>query len=250
MASSVRSVAVAVILLAFMGHLDGQGKFSWMWYDHFDEIDDHMATINEHNCMSKSREELVLRPDTVAQLPVYNQLLDRIWYANRTSLIHLHNMALNRAFFYSYILQKMNDSSSFYIQPSWIYMYMSAVADVNANPYMINGSAALFDQHTYYPNWYDTVPFNNTLPLFGPKAWRWDDWQDQDNYLREPTRRVAQVADLGAGMGMNYTHPMFKMNPWYTKWLPDLRADMDSLTKFTYYIGVKYSNDTGRRPEL
>ena len=53
------------------------------------------------------------------------------------------------------------------------------------------------------------------------------------------------VADLGAGQGMNYTHPLFKMNPWFTKWLPDLKGDMDSLMKFTYYIGIKYSNATG-----
>ena len=142
-----------VVLVAIMGHLDGQSKFSWMWYDHFDEIDDHMRTVNQQNCHSKSREEMVLRADTVSQLPVYNQLLDRIWYRNRTSMIHLHNMALNRAFFYSYILQKMNESSSFYIQPNWLYMYMSATADVNANPYGINGSAIYFDTNCHYPNW-------------------------------------------------------------------------------------------------
>ncbi|KAK7115191.1 uncharacterized protein [Littorina saxatilis] len=234
------------ILACWLGVLEGQGKFSWMWYDHFDEIDDHMRTVNADNCQSKSREELVLRADTVSQLPVYNQLLNRIWYPNRTALIHLHNMALNRAFFYSYILQKMNDSQSFYIQPNWLYMYMSAAADVNANPYGINGSAFYFDKDCHYPNWYETVPFNNTLPLFGPKAWRHDDYQDQDNYLREPTRQAVMVADLGAGRGMNYTHSQFKMNPWYTKWLPDLRGDLDSLMKFTYNIGIKYSNVTGK----
>nr|KAG5707185.1 hypothetical protein BaRGS_017869 [Batillaria attramentaria] len=217
-----------------------------MWYDQYDEVDQHFSTVNGQNCHAKSKEELVLRPDAVSQLPVYNQLLNRIWYKNRTALIHLHNMALNRAFFYSYILQKMNDSASFYIQPNWLYMYMSSVADINANPYTLNGSAIYFDKDCHYPNWYETVPFNNTLPLFGPKAWRWDDWQDQDNYLREPTRRTAAVADLGAGRSMNYTHPMFKMNPWYGKWLPDLDGGLDSLTKFTYYVGIKYSNETGK----
>jgi hypothetical protein len=59
-----------------------------------------MQTVDMWNCDSKSREQMVLRADTVSQLPVYNQLLNRIWYSNRTSLIHLHNMALNRAFFY------------------------------------------------------------------------------------------------------------------------------------------------------
>lgn len=100
--------------------------------------------------------------------------------------------------------------------------------------------------HRLLPPRYQTVPFNNTIPLFGPKAWRHDDFADQDNLLREPTRQVAMVADLGAGRGMNYTHPLFKMNPWFTKWLPDVKGDMDSLMKFTYYIGIKYSNTTGK----
>ncbi|KAK7497619.1 hypothetical protein BaRGS_00011014, partial [Batillaria attramentaria] len=243
---SPRWKIAGALLLAFLGSAVCQSKYSWMWYDQYDELDHHFSTISSKNCHTKAKEELVLRPDTVSQLPVYNRLLNRIWYKNRTALIHLHNMALNRAFFYSYILQKMNDSASFYIQPNWLYMYMSATADVNANPSMINGSAIYFDQDCHYPNWYQTVPFNNTLPLFGPKAWRWDDWQDQSNILREPTRRTATVVDLGAGQGMNYTHPMFKMNPWYGKWLPDLDGGLDSLTKFTYYVGIKYSNETGK----
>ncbi|XP_025116243.1 LOW QUALITY PROTEIN: uncharacterized protein LOC112577393 [Pomacea canaliculata] len=212
----------------------------------FDEVNDHLKTVDAQNCRSKSKRDLVLRPDTVAQLPVYNELLDRVWYKNRSTLIHLHNMALNRAMFYSYILQKMNDSASFYLQPNWLYMYMSVTADVNANPSMVNGSAIYFDTNCHYPNWYTTVNFNKTLPLFGPKAWRHDDYQDQDNILREPTHRVVEVADLGAGKNLNYTSRLFKMNPWYSKWLPDLSGALDSLTKFTYYVGIKYSNETGR----
>ena len=36
----------------------------------------------------------------------------------------------------------------------------------------------------------------------------------------------------------------------YDNWLPDLKGDMDSLTKFTYYIGIKESNVTGRSSAL
>ena len=32
----------------------------------------------------------------------------------------------------------------------------------------------------------------------------------------------------------------------YKTWLPDTTGDMDSLTKFTYYIGIKMSNQTGQ----
>lgn len=78
----------------------GGGKFDWFKYDNFDIVDKQITSVNGKNCHSKSPEQLMLRSDTVAQLPVYNQLLSRVWYRNRTTLIHLHNMALNRAFFY------------------------------------------------------------------------------------------------------------------------------------------------------
>ena len=93
------------------------------------------------------------------------------------------------------------------------------------------------------------MPFNKTLNLFGPKAWQYDDTNDQGNLLREPTLRSVTVKDLGSGghgAGGNYTHPSFKMNTWYSKWLPDVKGDMDSLTKFTYYVGIKYSEETGK----
>ena len=67
------SLVAAAAVLFFAGVLEGQGKFSWMKYDKFDEIDDHMNTVNEHNCKSKSREELVLRPDTVSQVRSHDQ---------------------------------------------------------------------------------------------------------------------------------------------------------------------------------
>ncbi|XP_035826829.1 uncharacterized protein LOC118478043, partial [Aplysia californica] len=235
----------AYLLVITPPSVHSEGQFTWMKLDQFDDIDNKIRSVNAKNCQSKSKAELVLRRDTVAQLPVYNQLLSRIWYRNRTTLIHIHNMALNRAFFFSYVLQKMNDSRSFGLQPNWMYYYFSTVADVNANPSMLNGSAMYFDNHCHYPNWYVTVPFNKTLPLFGPKAFRWDDYQDQDNWLREPSRQVVKMVDFGAGRDTNYTHAGYKMNPWYNTWLPDIKGDMDSLTKFTYYIGIKRSNQTG-----
>lgn len=117
---------------------------------------------------------------------------------------------------------------------------------IEVNEYILTATNYLKNHFCLSALRYTTVNFNNTLPLFGPSAWRWDDTMDQDNLLREPTRRVVQVADFGAGEDMNYTHPLFKMNPWFSTWLPDLSGSMDSLTKFTYYVGIKYSNQTGK----
>ena len=94
-----------VLLLAPPG-ATAKGPYEWMKQDHFDEIDKKFHATKPWNCRSRGRENLLFRPDTVAQLPVYNQLLSRVWYKNRTTLIHLHNMALNRAMFYRYAMFK------------------------------------------------------------------------------------------------------------------------------------------------
>ncbi|KAK3086522.1 hypothetical protein FSP39_019568 [Pinctada imbricata] len=36
------------------------------------------------------------------------------------------------------------------------------------------------------------------------------------------------------------------MNPWYNFWLPDNSDEEDSVMKFTYSVGIKYSNETGK----
>ncbi|CAL1537135.1 unnamed protein product, partial [Lymnaea stagnalis] len=244
--SSMSVVAfTAVTLICNMTTIRCGGPYDWMKPDKFNQLDGLFHSVNAGNCRSKSKQQLLMRSDVVSQLPVYNHLLSKVWYRNRTSLIHIHNMALNRAMFHSYILQKMNDSESFHKQPDWRYFYFSAASDVNANPNVLNGSAFYFDTDCHYANWLPTLPFNKTIHLFGPRAFRWDDYRDQDNYLREPTRTVVKVTDIGSG-NSNYTHPGYKMNTWYTTWLPDTHANEDSLTKFTYYIDIKQSNVTGK----
>ena len=233
------------ILIACISFTNSQ--FKWMKYDQFDEIQDHITGITGKNCRQKTLDDLQLRKDIVSQIPRYNELLSKIYYANRTRLLHLHNMALNRAFFYSYMLQKYNQSETdFYLLPDWMYMYLSAVADVNANPKMLNGSSLFFDNNCSYPNWLKTLPFNSTIRLFGPSAWRWDDYKDSENYLREMTLRTVMIKDMGAGFE-NYTHPKYKINPWFKLYpLPDYSSARDSITKYTYSVGIRYSNKTGQ----
>ncbi len=49
------------------------------------------------------------------------------------------------------------------------------LADVTGGQSLINGSGIYFDQDKYYPHWYKNF-FNKTIPLFGPYAWRADDF--------------------------------------------------------------------------
>ena len=74
-------------------------------------------------------------------------------FLNRTHMLHTHNMALNRAFFYSLIYQRLNHSWDFSTQPGLMYIYMSATADVTASPGFVNGSGLFFDTNCSYPNW-------------------------------------------------------------------------------------------------
>ena len=138
------------------------------------------------------------------------------YLSSLTALLQMHNMALNRALFYSFVLQKMNKTSDFNIQPNWMYLYMGVTADINGNLGIFNGSTIAFDNHCYYPNWMpSTVRFNTTLPLFAAKSWRDDDTFDPTTYLREPTKRTNMVWDIGAGTNHNYTVPGHKSSPWY-----------------------------------
>ncbi|ESO93259.1 hypothetical protein LOTGIDRAFT_119445 [Lottia gigantea] len=224
----------------------GTAPLEWMRPDNFDLINDKFSSVNSQNCRAKAESELRLPDESVAQIPRYNMLLSTIIYRNRSSLLHLHNMALNRAFFYSFVYQKLNQTWDFETQPGLSYIYMSAAADVSASPGWINGSALYFDYNCSYPNWYrSSVPFNNTLPLFGPRAWRADDYNEATNLLREPTNRTIDIHDYGAGRMFNYTSTNYKYNPWYDPWLPDKTGETDSLRKFTYMVGIRTSNSTG-----
>jgi hypothetical protein len=89
-------VGVAALIMA----ANGRNVYDWMPYDAFDEIDDRYRAVTAQNCKSKPASELRLPADSVGQLPKYNRLLSYIVYPNRTKLLHVHNMALNRAFFY------------------------------------------------------------------------------------------------------------------------------------------------------
>lgn len=247
MYKSLACLVVPLLLCIGVEFVTAGGTFTWLKRDKFDEIvGKYINAVKGHNCKPKSKADMTMRDDIVTQLPKANELRSKVFYKNRTALVHMHNMALNRAYFMSYILQKMNMTEEFAIQPNIHYLYMSVTADINSHPYSINGSSIIFDNDVYYPNWLSTLDFNKTIPLFGVKGWRVDNTFAQGNFIREPTRRVVQVDDIGAGNNNNYTFGNYKMNPWYQFWLPDLDGQQDQSNKFTYGVGIKYSNVTGK----
>ncbi len=96
---------------------------------------------------------------------------------NRTRMLQQHSEALRKAFYLSYIFQRLNKSKEdFVLQPGLQYYYLSQAAELVANPDVLNGSAVFFDVDPFYANYYNTLIFNFTLPLFGPRAYRIDDF--------------------------------------------------------------------------
>lgn len=170
------------------------GPYSWMKPDKFDETMETMIKINPNNCHNKDKIQLMLPYDSLSQLPQYNTLPTTEIFPNRTAILHLHQATLSRGYFYSFVLQNLNASeNTHYDLPGLMYFYFSASSDVSANPGLINGSGLFMDTNMTYPNFYTNYPHNRSIPLFAPKAWRLDDYNDEMNWLREPTNHTILV---------------------------------------------------------
>ena len=217
-----------------------------MKHDTWDTINDRVTKVTKENCARLSLNELRLSPDTVSQKPWYNKLLVDRWFDNRTNLIHLHNTALNRAFFYSYVYQKLNASAEWLMQPNLHYIYFSVEADVAGNQGFINGSGIFWDKNQSYPNFYQTLlPFNKTMLFFGPRAWRtFDDYIEPTNWIREPTNGTFDIQDYGAGPDKDYTKTTYPNSPWYLLHFGQIQEQKQ--TVFPYEVCILYSNTTGK----
>ncbi|GAV09998.1 hypothetical protein RvY_19506, partial [Ramazzottius varieornatus] len=159
--------------------------------DRFDEILTRFRSISGANCEGRPRHELFIPLDAVSHLPDIKDLYLNPLYRNRTNLAQIHNIALNRAFFYSFLFRNAEDAE----EAGLMYYYLSHLADVAAVS-SINASAIYFDQNVSYPNWYRNF-YNRTFPLFAPRAVRGDDFNDPINPKRYSTLLMTDVRDLG-----------------------------------------------------
>ncbi len=242
-------VWIIIIQVVCLHHAHGfTSQWEWQSFDNFDKVNRKMAAVNAVNCQHKSKDQLRLPEATLAQMPKFNKLLTSTVYPNRTKLLHLHNMAMNRAFFWSYLLRKLEKTAEDFLkEPGLLYHYFANSAMVTANEYNINGSGLFFDTDKTYPNWYTNLPFNTTIPLFGPRAFRAEDHNSPTNWKREPSNRTIDLVDYGAGNERDYTSKKYKNNAWYDKYLPDVKGltgDM-TLPKFMYHVQIKYSRKKG-----
>lgn len=191
-------IVFALGIFAALLHLTfAKSPYSWYPRDNFDYIMDKMSRANPNNCRYLSEADLTLPINIVSQMPKYNQIPLQVWYANRSKLLHLHNLALNRAFFFSYILQRLNDTRTGpALLPSHIYYYFSGAADISSAPNAVNTSGIYMDTNCSYASWYISDSVNTTFPLFAPVTRRLDNWNDETNYLRIPTNDTIEVRNL------------------------------------------------------
>lgn len=223
------------------------GQYEWQIRDAFDDIRGRIDKINADNCYIAHVDDLSLPKDSVSHHPDVKEININPVFANRTAMLHLHNMALTRAFFWSYILQSrfirpaINDT----YDPGMMYYFLSSVADVSANPY-INASSIYFSPNMSYTSSYRGF-FNKTLPRFAPRALRADDFNDPVHLQKISTLNTFYVEDLGAfdpdSLSKDYTSDFYRTNEWYKLLLPD-KVEKRHDTKTTYQVEIRYANNT------
>lgn len=222
-------------------------QFDWQPRDAFDEIRVRLDKVTADNCPIQHLGDLYLPEDSVSHLPDIKEININPVFPNRTALLHLHNMALSRSFFWSYILQSrfirpaINDT----YDPGMMYYFLSTVADVSANPFL-NASAIYFSPNSSYTSSYRGF-FNKTFPLFAPRTFRLDDFNDPIHLQKISTMNTFDVRDLGSvpkgSLSKDYTRDFYKINEWYRKWLPDI-VERRHDTKTTYQVEIRYANNT------
>ncbi|KAJ8952914.1 hypothetical protein NQ318_006531 [Aromia moschata] len=236
-----RVFATVAVLLA-VGVI---GQYEWQARDAFDEVTRSMKLVNKDNCEIQHVGDLYLPENSVSHLPDIKDVNINPVFPNRTQLLHIHNMALNRAFFWSYILQSrfirpaINDT----YDPGMMYYFLSTVADISTNKH-VNASAIYFAPNMSYSSSYKGF-FNKTFPRFAPRTFRADDFNDPIHLERISTLNTFIVEDLGAvkpDTSNDYTSEYYRINEWYKKWLPDPVNRHD--TKTTYLVKIRYANNT------
>ena len=89
-----------VFLLSFAVNLVViECQFNWQTRDSFDQIRKQLDSVVPDNCKVVDINELFLPQSSVTHIPDLKWLgIDPI-FQNRTNLLHIHNMALSRAFY-------------------------------------------------------------------------------------------------------------------------------------------------------
>ena len=88
-----------ILILTFVVVSSVECQFNWQTRDSFDQIRKQLDSVVEDNCKVVDINQLFLPQSSVTHIPDLKWLgIDPI-FPNRTNLLHIHNMALSRAFY-------------------------------------------------------------------------------------------------------------------------------------------------------
>ncbi|UYV67905.1 hypothetical protein LAZ67_5002460 [Cordylochernes scorpioides] len=220
------------------------------WILHHDNARPHTAHLMT-SFLSKNGTQILLQPPYFPDItpndfflfPKLKAVLKGRHFDTSDDIIEKSPLALKsipKEAYKNYILKKAPDQD----EPGFMYYFLSVVSDVAANRF-INSSAIYFAPNMSFTPSYKGF-FNKTLPLFAPRAFRADDYNDPFHLERISTLNTIEAADLGAvpkdSKSTNYTHDQYLINEWYTQWLPDLTTRHDSKT--TYTVQITHANGT------
>ncbi|XP_022919951.1 uncharacterized protein [Onthophagus taurus] len=221
-------------------------QYDWHVKDAYDEIKYKYDKVTKDNCEIVNDRELFLPEDVISHKPDIKEYNINPVFPNRTALFYLHNMALSRSFFWSYILQSrfIRPARNDTYDPGMMYYLLSTVADVSSNPH-VNASSVYFSPNmSYSPSFLGF--FNKTFARFAPRSFRLDDFNDPLHLERISTLNTFIVQDLGAvkpDTSSDYASIFYRLKNWYKTWLPD-KVDGRHDTKTTYQVKIRYANNT------
>ncbi|OQV18859.1 hypothetical protein BV898_07113 [Hypsibius exemplaris] len=85
-------------------------QFQHQHPDRFHEILIPFRSVDGANCASRPRHDLFMSMDVVSHISNIKNFYIYPLFANRTNLAHVHNMVLNRVFFYSFLFRDAEDA--------------------------------------------------------------------------------------------------------------------------------------------
>lgn len=242
LSGSVKVFSLCVLLCCGKLGEAEEGIDEYEYFDAFDEVRTRVESLNIDSCV-ESEANLFLSDDTLTHRPDMSSAMLNPVPQNRTAMLQLYNVAISRAFFWSFILQSriLQPAVEETYDPGMMYYLLSSVADIASNP-SINASSTYFSPDKFYTSSYKGF-FNQTLPRFAPRAYKSD-------YLNGTVDSHALVVedlgvfDLGQGQ-KDYTSQLYRTNEWYKLWLPDTEEN-GFITKTPYQVEIRYESNTNK----
>lgn len=166
---------------------------------------DAIAQKSTQRCSGVPNSEKVLPRNAISDLPLPFDPQGPI-PEFRASMYEAQKIAVNRAIFFSYILQQAEVDD----EPDMGYYFYSTLATLSSSDEKIMGSKIVFGKDMMLNSWYGGQ--NKSLPNFGPYAFK-----------RFNTSQMLFAIDLGSDPSFAYTDEIKHItpNPWYAAWLSD-----------------------------